>query len=53
MSAEPDVIKAPNNDFPIIEPSAVKMAKALTANWHPRFKPLFEEMVESKAAFWE
>lgn len=53
MSAEPHVIKEPNDDFSIIGPSAAKVAKALTANWHPRFQPLFEEMIESEAAFWK
>ena len=29
------------------------MAKAIAKDWHPRFQPLFEQMVESEAAFWK
>ena len=53
MGAQPGVIQAPNDDHSLIGPAAAKMAKALTANWHPRLKPLFDEMVDSEAAFWK
>jgi 2-polyprenyl-6-methoxyphenol hydroxylase-like FAD-dependent oxidoreductase len=53
LGAQPGVIKAPNDDFTIIGRPAAEIAKSLTANWHPRLKPLFEEMVESDAAFWK
>lgn len=53
MGAQPGVIKAPNDDHSLIGTPAAEIAKALTANWHPRLKPLFEEMVESEAAFWK
>ena len=32
---------------------AADIARSFTKNWHPRFKPLFEEMNESDAAFWK
>lgn len=53
MGAQPGVIKAPNDNYSLVGPIAADMAKALTANWHPRLKPLFEEMAESEAAFWK
>jgi len=53
MAAEPGVIKAPNDDDSVIGAPAAKIAKDLTANWHPRLKPLFDEMVENEAAFWK
>jgi 2-polyprenyl-6-methoxyphenol hydroxylase-like FAD-dependent oxidoreductase len=53
MGAQPGVIKAPNDDYSMVGRTAADIAKALTANWHPRLKPLFDEMVESEAAFWK
>ncbi len=53
MAAQPGVIKAPNDANSLIGTPAAEIAKALTANWHPRLKPLFEEMTESEAAFWK
>ncbi|OAL48498.1 FAD/NAD(P)-binding domain-containing protein [Pyrenochaeta sp. DS3sAY3a] len=53
MGGTPGVIKAPNDDFTIIGSQAAQIAKNLTANWHPRVKPLFDQMVESEAAFWK
>jgi 2-polyprenyl-6-methoxyphenol hydroxylase-like FAD-dependent oxidoreductase len=53
LIAHPGVIEAPNNDFSIIGKPAADVAKSLTENWNPRFKPLFDQMVESEAAFWK
>ena len=53
MVAQPGVIKIPNDDVTILGKEAADMAKSLTANWHPRLKPLFDRMVESEAAFWK
>ena len=53
MMGQPGVIKAPNDNYSLIGTPAAEIAKALTANWHPRLKPLFEEMAESEAAFWK
>ncbi|KAF2172075.1 hypothetical protein M409DRAFT_17317 [Zasmidium cellare ATCC 36951] len=53
MGGTPGVIQPPNNDFAIIGKPAADIAKSLTANWHPRLKPLFEEMREEDAAFWK
>ena len=53
MGAQPGVIKAPNDNYSLIGAPAAEIAKTLTANWHPRLKPLFEEMEVSEAAFWK
>ena len=53
MGGQPGVIKAPNDDLALIGAPAAEIAKALTANWHPRLKPIFDEMTESEAAFWK
>ena len=53
MGAQPGVIKAPNDNYALIGAPAADLAKALTANWHPRLKPLFQEMIASEAAFWK
>ncbi|KAH8659363.1 hypothetical protein BGZ60DRAFT_415109 [Tricladium varicosporioides] len=51
LGAQPGVIKV--DDFSLVGAPAAKIAKELTANWHPRIKPLFDEMPESEAAFWK
>ncbi len=53
MVGQPGVISAPNDNYSLIGTPAAQIAKALTANWHPRLRPLFEEMNESEAAFWK
>lgn len=53
MIGSPGVIEAPGNNYTLIGKPAADIAKSLTADWHPRFKPLFDEMDESEAAFWK
>ncbi|KAK5687100.1 hypothetical protein LTS10_001237 [Elasticomyces elasticus] len=53
MGAQPGVINPPGNDYSIIGKQAADIAKSLAKDWHPRFKPLFDKMVESEAAFWK
>jgi 2-polyprenyl-6-methoxyphenol hydroxylase-like FAD-dependent oxidoreductase len=53
MGGVPGAIKAPNDDYAIVGKQAADIAKELTANWHPRLKPLFDEMAEDEAAFWK
>ncbi|KAI1198766.1 hypothetical protein F5X97DRAFT_139741 [Nemania serpens] len=53
MAAQPGVIQAPNDDYTITGATAANIAKALAKDWHPRLKPLFDQMVESEAAFWK
>ncbi|KAK4692990.1 hypothetical protein P7C71_g4317, partial [Lecanoromycetidae sp. Uapishka_2] len=53
MGAQPGVINALNNDYSMVGAPAAEIAKSLTKDWHPRIKPLFEEMTVSEAAFWK
>ncbi|KAK7428216.1 hypothetical protein QQZ08_005282 [Neonectria magnoliae] len=53
MGGQPGVIHAPNNDFSIVGEQAANIAKSLTKDWHPRFKPLFDEMNTAEASFWK
>ena len=53
MGAQPGVIDVPHNDDSVIGTPAAQIAKALTADWHPRLKPLFDNMIESEATFWK
>ncbi|UPK92616.1 hypothetical protein LCI18_003551 [Fusarium solani-melongenae] len=53
MGGEPGVIRAPNDDYTIVGKQAADIAKSISKDWHPRFKPLFDEMNESEAAFWK
>ena len=53
MAGVPGVIRPPNDDYTIVGERAASMAKSLTQNWHPRFKPLFDNINESQAAFWK
>ncbi|KAJ4318008.1 hypothetical protein N0V84_007062 [Fusarium piperis] len=53
IGGEPGVIRAPNDDYTIVGKQAADLAKSIAKDWHPRFKPLFDEMNESEAAFWK
>ncbi|CAM1507503.1 Fc.00g071440.m01.CDS01 [Cosmosporella sp. VM-42] len=53
LGGQPGVIRAPNGDYSIVGKQAADIAKSLTKDWHPQFKPLFEEMDVSEAAFWK
>jgi 2-polyprenyl-6-methoxyphenol hydroxylase-like FAD-dependent oxidoreductase len=53
MGGSPGVLKAPNDDDTITGPLAAQIAKSLTSHWHERVKPLFDNMIESEAAFWK
>ena len=53
MGAQPGVIKAPNDNYAMLGKPAAKIAQKLTRDWHPRMKPLFEQMDMNEAAFWK
>ncbi|KAI0128282.1 hypothetical protein BJ170DRAFT_620999 [Xylariales sp. AK1849] len=53
MGAVPGVIHAPNDDYTIVGKQAADLARELTKDWHPKFKPLFDDMNEREAAFWK
>jgi len=53
IGAQPGVIHPPNEDYAIIGKPAADIAKSLTKDWHPKLKPLFDNMNEAEAAFWK
>ena len=53
MAAQPGMIRAPNDDYSTVGAPAAEIAKARTAKWHPRLRPLFDEMADNEAAFWK
>ncbi|KAI1820866.1 hypothetical protein F4861DRAFT_35407 [Xylaria intraflava] len=53
MGAQAGIIQPPNDDFTITGAPAANIAKSITKNWHPRLRPLFEQMAENEAAFWK
>lgn len=53
LGAAPGIINAPNNNYSLIGLAAANIAKSLTAEWHPRLRPLFQEMNVDDAAFWK
>lgn len=53
MGAQPGVIEPPAGDYALIGKPAADIAKSLTAGWHEKLRPLFEEMIVEDAAFWK
>lgn len=53
MGGPPGIIKAPNDDYSIVGNTAADLAKELTADWHEKFRPLFDQMNTKEAAFWK
>lgn len=53
MVGRPGAITAPGDDYSVIGKPAADLAQEITANWHSRFKPLFERMIVKDAAFWK
>ncbi|KAM7192991.1 FAD/NAD(P)-binding domain containing protein [Rhypophila sp. PSN 637] len=53
LGGQPGVVRAPNDNYTIVGKPAADIAKALTKNWHEKFRPLFEQMNEENAAFWK
>jgi 2-polyprenyl-6-methoxyphenol hydroxylase-like FAD-dependent oxidoreductase len=53
MVGPPGLIRAPNDDYSIVGNTAADLAKKLTADWHEKYRPLFEQMNTKEAAFWK
>ncbi|KAK3110900.1 hypothetical protein LTR53_014348 [Teratosphaeriaceae sp. CCFEE 6253] len=53
LGAMPGIITPPSNNYAIIGKPAADIAKALTKDWHPRFRSIFTQMNEHEAAFWK
>lgn len=52
MGGEPGVIRPPSGDLAIVGKPAADIAKEIARDWHPRFKPMIDQMDENEAAFW-
>lgn len=46
MGGSPGTIRAPNDAAYLVGKEAADIARSLTKDWHPRFKPLFDQMNE-------
>lgn len=53
MGGAPGVVRAPNDDYATVGRAAADIARELTRGWHPRVRPLFDDMVDAEAAFWK
>jgi 2-polyprenyl-6-methoxyphenol hydroxylase-like FAD-dependent oxidoreductase len=42
---------APNDDFSVIGKPAADLSRELTAGWHDRLRPIFEQQIDEEAAF--
>jgi 2-polyprenyl-6-methoxyphenol hydroxylase-like FAD-dependent oxidoreductase len=47
----PGSFSAPNDDFTITGKPAADLARTLTAGWHDRLRPIFEEQIDDEAVF--
>jgi 2-polyprenyl-6-methoxyphenol hydroxylase-like FAD-dependent oxidoreductase len=54
LGAQPGVFEGSDEKaYSVYGSGAADIAKELTKNWHPRVRPLFEQMNEKEAAFWK
>lgn len=53
LGSQPGVFQAPDDNYSVYGGVAAKIAKELTANWHPRLRSIFEQMNDKEAAFWK
>lgn len=51
LGGTPGTFSAPNDDFSVIGKPAADLSRALTAGWHDRLRPIFEEQIDEEAAF--
>jgi 2-polyprenyl-6-methoxyphenol hydroxylase-like FAD-dependent oxidoreductase len=51
LVGSPGSFSAPNDDFSITGKPAADLARSLTARWHERLRPIFEQQVDDEAVF--
>jgi 2-polyprenyl-6-methoxyphenol hydroxylase-like FAD-dependent oxidoreductase len=51
LGGTPGTFSAPNDDFSVIGKPAAALSRELTAGWHDRLRPIFEEQIDEEAAF--
>ncbi len=53
LGGNPGTFSAPNDDFSVIGKPAADLSRELTARWHDRLRPIFEEQIDEEAAFFK
>jgi 2-polyprenyl-6-methoxyphenol hydroxylase-like FAD-dependent oxidoreductase len=51
LGGAPGSFSAPNDDFSVTGKPAADLSRELTARWHDRLRPIFEEQIDDEAAF--
>jgi 2-polyprenyl-6-methoxyphenol hydroxylase-like FAD-dependent oxidoreductase len=51
LVGSPGSFSAPNDDFTITGKPAADLSRTLTASWHDRLRPIFEEQIDDEAVF--
>jgi 2-polyprenyl-6-methoxyphenol hydroxylase-like FAD-dependent oxidoreductase len=51
LVGSPGTFSAPNDDFSVTGKVAADLSRQLTARWHDRLRPIFEEQIDDEAAF--
>jgi 2-polyprenyl-6-methoxyphenol hydroxylase-like FAD-dependent oxidoreductase len=51
LGGTPGTYSAPNDDYSVIGKPAADLARELTAGWHARLRPIFEQQIDEEAAF--
>jgi 2-polyprenyl-6-methoxyphenol hydroxylase-like FAD-dependent oxidoreductase len=51
LGGTPGTFSAPNDDFSVIGKPAADISRKLTAGWHERLRPIFEQQIDDEAAF--
>jgi 2-polyprenyl-6-methoxyphenol hydroxylase-like FAD-dependent oxidoreductase len=51
LGGTPGTFSAPFDDFSVAGKPAADLSRALTAGWHERLRPIFEEQIDDEAAF--
>ena len=53
MVGSPGTVIAPGDNYALVGETAANLAKELTARWHSKFRPIFEQINMKDAAFWK
>jgi 2-polyprenyl-6-methoxyphenol hydroxylase-like FAD-dependent oxidoreductase len=51
LGGTPGAFSAPNDDFSVVGKPAADLSRELTAKWHDRLRPIFEQQIDEEAAF--
>jgi len=51
LAGTPGTFSVPNDDFSVIGKPAATLSRDLTARWHARLRPIFDDQVDEEAAF--